>query len=82
METVKYNGTVLTPAGFRSVEMTARVEKISEKRVKVVEVIEIDGKPVAANMSRTGAKRQAFYGTGAAAREEGKIKNLSSCTVI
>jgi len=29
--TIKYNGTVLTPAGFRSVEMTARAEQITPK---------------------------------------------------
>jgi len=79
--TIKYNGTVLTPAGFRSVEMTAKAEKISEKRAKVSEVLEIDGEEVTANMSRTSANRQKFYGIGAAAREKGKIKNLSACKV-
>ena len=79
---VDYNGTVLTPAGFRSVKMTAEVEQISEKRVKVIEVVEINGEQVQANMSRTGANRQKFYGIGVAAREDGKIKNLSACTII
>ena len=80
--TIKYNGTVLTPAGFRSVEMTAKAEKISEKRAKVLEVLEIDGEEVKANMSRTGANRQKFYGIGAAAHEQGKTKNLSTCEVV
>ena len=80
--TIKYNGTVLTQAGFRSVEMTAKAEKISEKRAKVLEVLEIDGEEVKANMSRTGANRQKFYGIGAAAREQGKTKNLSTCEVV
>jgi len=79
---IKYNASVFTPAGFRSVTMTAIVEKISEKRVKVSEVIAIDGEEVKANMSRTGAKRQAFYGIGAAAKEVGKIKNLSACEIL
>lgn len=80
--TIKYNGTVLTPAGFRGVEMTARAEKISEKRCVVKEVLEIDGEEVRANMSRTGANRQKFYGIGAAKREQGKTKNLSACAVV
>ena len=80
--TIKYKGTVLTPAGFRSVEMTAKVEKISAKRAKVLELIEIDGEEIKANMSRTGANRQKFYGIGVASREEGKIKNLSTCQIV
>lgn len=79
---VEYKSSVLTPAGFRGVNIEAEVEKISEKRVSVVKVLRIDGEKVKANMSRTGAKRQAFWGTGAAAREEGKIKNLSACVIL
>lgn len=79
---IKYNASVFTPAGFRSVTMTATAEKISDKRVKVLEVTEIDGEKVEANMSRTGAKRQAFYGIGAAAKEQGKTKNLSACQIL
>lgn len=79
---VEYKGSVYTPAGFRSITITAKVEAISPKRVKIKEVLLIDGEQVQANMSRTGAKRQAFYGYGVADREEGKIKNLSVCTVI
>jgi len=80
--TIKYNGTVLTPAGFRSVEMTARAEQITPKRAKILEILAIDGADVKANMSRTGANRQKFYGVGAASREEGKMKNLSACTIL
>ena len=79
---VKYNASVLTPAGFRGVTMRAIVEKISEKRIKVIEVLAINGEDVKANMSRTGANRQKFYGIGAAAREVGKIKNLSACEIV
>lgn len=80
--TIKYNGTVLTPSGFRGVIMTAIAEKISEKRCVVKEILEIDGEVVKASMSRTGANRQKFYGFGAAAREEGKTKNLSACSIV
>ena len=79
---IKYNSSVLTPAGFRGVTIEAMAEKISEKRAKVLEVITIDGEEVKANMSRTGAKRQSYWGVGAARREEGKVKNLSACEVI
>ena len=79
---IKYSGSVLTPAGFRGVEFEATAEKISEKRAKVIEVLTIDGEDVISNMSRTGAKRQSFYGVGAASREKGKTKNLSSCKIL
>jgi hypothetical protein len=75
---IKYSGSVLTPAGFRGVEFEATAEKISEKRAKVIEVLTIDGEDVISNMSRTGS----FYGVGAASREEGKTKNLSSCKIL
>lgn len=78
---VEYKSSVLTPAGFRGVHIEAEAEKISEKRVSVVKVLKIDGEEVQANMSRTGAKRQSFWGVGAAKREEGKIKNLSACAI-
>lgn len=79
---IKYNASVLTPAGFRSVTMTAVAEKISEKRCKIIEVTHINGDEVQANMSRTGANRQKFYGIGTASREVDKIKNLSACELI
>ena len=79
---VKYNSSVHTAAGFRSVTITAEVERISAKRVQVRRVIEIDGAQVTANMSRTGANRQRYYGLGVAKREENRTKNLSSCEVL
>ena len=82
MMTIWYNSSVHTQAGYRSVKITASAEKISAKRCKVLEVIAIDGQQVTANMSRTGAKRQQFYGTGVARREANRIKNLSACTVL
>ena len=79
---IKYSGSVLTPAGFRGVSFEALAEKISDKRVKVIEVLTIDREDVKPNMSRTGAKRQSYWGVGAAERQVGKLKNLSSCEVI
>lgn len=79
---IKYNGSVLTPAGFRGVNFEALAEKISEKRARVIEVLAIDGEEIKSNMSRTGAKRQRFWGVGAGERQVSKLKNLSSCEVI
>ena len=79
---IKYNGSVYTKAGFRSVTFTAHAEMISAKRCRITEVLEIDGKDVRAKMSRGGAKRQEFYGLRAASLEIGKIKNISACEVV
>lgn len=80
--TIEYKGSVLTPAGFRGVLFLAKAEKVSAKRARVLDILKIDGGEVVANMSRTGANRQKFFGFGAARREEGKIKNLSACEII
>lgn len=80
---VKYNASVYTPAGWRGVTITAEVElSASSKMATVVKVIAIDGEKVQPTMSRTGAKRQKYHGTGVAAREEGKRKRLSACEVL
>lgn len=78
---VKYNASVYTLAGWRSVTITAEVD-ISGKMATVVKVLAIDGEKVKPTMSRTGAKRQNYYGTGVANREEGKRKRLSACEVL
>ena len=80
--TVTYTASVLVPAGWRSVSITAKTEKTSEKRVKVVEVTDVDGLGSSGYGSRTGAKRQTFHVGGIAAREVGKIKNISSLNLI
>lgn len=77
METVKYNASVKTPAGWRHVVFTAEAERISDKRVKIAKVTEIDGEKVSANMSRTGANRQKFNGLYFAGQEAGKTKNIA-----
>jgi len=80
--TAKYNSSVLTPAGWRPVTMTATLVKISEKRATVSAVSEIDGIEVGKYMSRGGAKRQQFNGQYFAELEAGKVKNISSLKVL
>ena len=76
--TIKYNASVMVDAGWRSVEVTAIADKISEKRVSVTRVTDIDGLGNSGYGSRTGAKRQQYHIGGIAAREEGKIKNINT----
>lgn len=78
---VRYNTSVFTPAGWRSVTMTAEVEPTG-KMATVLKVLTIDGEEVKPTMSRTGAKRQQYHGTGIAQREEGKRKRLSACEIL
>lgn len=80
--TIKYNASVHTAAGWRGVEIEAVAEKISQKRAKVLSVKTIDGEKVVGTMSRTGAKRQSYYGIGVAHHEQGNVKNLSACEII
>lgn len=78
---IKYNSSVMTAAGWRSVEITAIAEKISEKRARVTAVVLIDGEIPAYGQSRTGAKRQKYNGLYFAEKEIGKTKILSKCIV-
>jgi hypothetical protein len=81
MITIKYNASVLTPAGWRPETITAAAELISEKRARVVEVLDIGGNGSTGYASRTGAKRQQ-YSVGYFAKQQiGAIKNLSTCEV-
>lgn len=75
---VEYKASVHIPTGWRSVYMKAVADKISEKRVKIVEVTHIDDELVSANMSRTGANRQKYNGQYFANQEVGKVKNIST----
>lgn len=80
---IEYKASVFTPVGFRGVTITALAEPNNTgKMAEVTEVMLIDGEPVQRNMSRTGAKRQRYYGTGVALREVGKKKRLSACEII
>ena len=74
---IKYETAVFTPAGWRSETVTARVELLSPKRGKVVDVIDVGGNGVSGYASRTGAKRQQYSVGGVAQRELGAIKILS-----
>ena len=72
---ITYSSSVKTPAGRRSVTVTAEAVEVSDKRIKVVKVSNIFA-------SRTGANRQK-YNLGYlriffADAEAGKIKNKRS----
>ena len=80
--TIEYRTSILVAAGWRSITVTAIAEKISPKRAKVIDVIEINGEPVTSRMSRTGANRQSFNGDFVARIEVGKNKILSKCYIV
>ena len=84
MNTIKiqYTASVLVQAGWRSLEITAIAEKISEKRCKVVQVIDVDGEGLTGYASRTGANRQKYNVGYIANREIGSVKIISKLTVI
>jgi len=79
---IQYSTSVYTPAGWRDVSITAEATPSeSGKMATVLRVIAIDGEKPTPTMSRTGAKRQQFHGTGIAAREVGKRKRLAACRI-
>jgi hypothetical protein len=82
MITITYSSSVFTPAGWRSVTVTALAELLSAKRAKVVEVVDIDGEGNSGYASRTGAKRQQYNVGGTAKREVGAVKLLSKCLSV
>lgn len=79
---VVYETAVCTPAGWRSETVTALAEKISEKRVRVAQVLDIGGNGDSGYASRTGANRQRYSVGGVAAREVGKVKNISALSSL
>ena len=79
---IKYSASVFTPAGWRNVTILADAEKISAGMAQVNAVREIDGETPTGTMSRTGARRQQYHGSGVAAREVGARKRLSSCVIV
>lgn len=80
---VKYTASVMVPAGWRSVEITAIVQPNKTGKMGIVQdVLAIDGETVKPNMSRTGANRQKYCGTSIAYREIGKNKRLSACEIV
>jgi hypothetical protein len=79
MINITYNSSVFTPAGWRSVVVTAKAEMLSAKKAQVVEVVDIDGEGNSGYASRTGAKRHQYSVGGTAKREVGAVKLLSKC---
>jgi hypothetical protein len=79
---IKYNTAVFTSAGWRSEEVTARVEPISVARARVVDVIDIGGNGNTGYASRTGAKRQQYSVGSVAQREIGAVKLVSKAVVV
>lgn len=80
--TIEYSTSVYTPAGWRNVTIRAEAERISAGMARVVRVVAINGETPAGTMSRTGARRQEFRGTGIAEREVGARKRLSACAIL
>ena len=79
--TISYETGVHTPAGWRTVTVTAEAEKISAGMAAVKTVVALDGEPPHYGMSRTGARRQEYNGKSIAMREVGARKRLSACRV-
>lgn len=79
---IEYKASVHTPAGWRGVTIRAEARPVSAKMAEVVSVLAIDGEEPRGTMSRTGARRQEFWGDGVAKREAGARKRLSACEVL
>lgn len=79
---IKYTASVHTPAGWRSVSITAEADQPSAAMATVTKVLAIDGEEPSYGMSRTGANRQKFNGRAIAMREVGARKRLSACTEV
>jgi hypothetical protein len=79
---IEYTASVFTPAGWRSVTITAQAAQTSKAMATVTKVVAIDGEDPTHDMSRTGARRQAFNGKAIALREEGARKRLSACETV
>ena len=80
--TVKYNSSVLTLAGWRSITIVAHANYLSAKRVEIISVDSIDGLTPEKNMKRTGSKRQAYDGIYYSNCESGKVKNINSLELV
>ena len=79
---IKYQSSVKTQAGWRSVDVLAVADSVSAKMARIVDVLQIDGEKPGYKQSRTGAKRQQFNGLFVARLEVGKNKRLSSCKIL
>jgi hypothetical protein len=74
---IKYTASVKTPAGWRSELITAKAEKISDKRLRVTDVLDIGGNGNSGYGSRTGAKRQQYNVGYFASQQVGAIKLIN-----
>ena len=74
---IKYTSSVKTPAGWRSELITAKAEQITDKRLRVIEVIDIGGNGSTGYASRTGAKRQEYNVGYFASQQIGAVKLTS-----
>jgi hypothetical protein len=81
-KTVSYTISVKCDAGWRSESCTAIVEPISDKRCRVVDVIDVGGNGTTGYASRTGANRQKYSVSYFASNEIGKTKNFSSVSIL
>jgi hypothetical protein len=78
---ITYNSSVKTQAGWRSVTVTAEAVQISDKRVTVVKVLDIDGEGNSGFASRTGANRQKYNLGYFASAQAGLTKNIGAIQV-
>jgi hypothetical protein len=80
---IKYKSAVLVPAGWRSIDITAKVElNKSGKKGTIIDVIDVDGDGSKGYTSRTGAKRQKYNIDYIVKRELASIKLISKCEVV
>ena len=79
---LRYKTAVKTPAGFRQVMVTAEAEPLSDKRAKVLRLVDCDGEGSSGWASRTGAKRQQYSIDYLSRHVVGQIKNRSACEEI
>ena len=79
---IRYTSSVKTAAGWRSELITARAEKLTDKRLQVVEVIDIGGNGATGYASRTGAKRQQYDVGYFASQQIGAVKLLNFVKVL
>lgn len=79
---LKYKAAVKTPAGFRQVVVTAEAEPLSDKRAKIIRLVDCDGEGSSGYASRTGAKRQQYSIDYLARCVVGQIKNRATCEEI
>jgi hypothetical protein len=79
---IKYQSSVKTPAGWRSVQIVAAAERVSDAMAQVKEVLLIDGETPNYQQSRTGAKRQEFNGKYFATQQIGAKKRIATCQIL